>query len=221
MNAHDDDGGEEKGDDSAEGGDKKDKGGKKGKDVAKTLSDIDTIIKNPIVQQKEYPKMYKHWDNYMFPLRQRPLPPRWYPYPKKGYSPVIAFPPAAALFENPLQETPPLQRVNGLFNNPNNGMFGKGLQPIQAPFAPIGKEAASAPSPYQFPVGYLKGDPNALGPKNMAVFPQHPLPLQKWYQKFLQPAEAPKMTAPPGAKGGEGGGEGGEGGEGGGGGGEE
>jgi len=196
-------GGEEKKDAA-----KEEKGGdKKGKDdTQKKMSEIDIIIKNPIVQQNEYPKMYKHWDNYMFPMRQRPLPPRWYPHPKKGYSPVIAFPPAAALFENPLQETPPLQRVNGLFQNPRGtGMSGRGLQPVEAPFAPIGKEAASAPSPYQFPVGYLRGDPNALGPKNQAIFPQHPLPLQKWYQKFLQPAEPPKMTTPPGAKEGEGG----------------
>jgi hypothetical protein len=174
------------------------------------MSEIDTLIKNPYAQAEKYPQMYQHWDNYMYPQRNRPLPPRWYPYPQKGRNPISAFPPAANMFANPPPRGP-LQTPNALFQNPRGV---GGLQPLPAPFAPIGQP--SAPSPYASPLGYARfpgqGVPTGtdaanngvLGPRNHPVFSAHPLPLQKWYQKFVQPAEAPAMTASPKKAGGEG-----------------
>ncbi len=199
--------------------DKPAKGGKAAKGsaewIAKKFAQIDQIIKNPIDQRVAYPQMYQHWDNYMFPMRQKPLPPRWYPYPKKGRNPISAFPPAASLFENPPQRGP-LQTPNPLFQNPRGS---NGIQPVAPPFFAIG--SPSAPSPYASPLGYARfpgsgaptstdaGANGVLGPRNHPIFSAHPLPLQKWYQKFIQPAEAPALTKPPGQKGG-GGEEGGE-----------
>jgi len=189
--------------------------------IASKMAAIDQLIKNPIDQRKEYPQMYQHWDNYMFPMRQRPLPPRFYPHPVKGRNPISAFPPSSTIFENPAQRGP-LQTPNGLFQNPRGS---SGLQPIAPPFFQIG--SPSAPSPYASPLGYARfpgmGSPTStdvsqngvLGPRNHPIFSAHPLPLQKWYQKFIQPAEAPALTAAPkaaaaaadGSGGGSGGGE--------------
>jgi len=155
-------------------------------------------LRNVPDQAAAYPHLYKGWDNYMYPQRNRPLPPRFYPYPThmSRYAPVASFPPPSQMFDHPLAPQPVLQRMNPLFHNPSRqGTYGRGLQPVPAPFTPFAGIGVPSPSPYLRPIGFTKG--SVMGPKNHAVFPNHPVPLEKWYSRFEKPADAPAMARAP------------------------